>query len=88
MPSTPTPPFVRAQLKVELTKHEMTRRELADRLPQSYDAVLNWIKGETPMTIENLHQISDAIGIRLRDWMSDAAELEEETHRRQSPEAS
>ena len=41
--------------------------ELAERIGVSRQTVNNWINGRRDITVGRLHEVADALGVRIRD---------------------
>ena len=62
-----------AELRAEMARQGVSRRQLADRIGESHVTVGRWVKGETPVSLDALDSMCRALGLTIADLL-DAVE--------------
>lgn len=71
---------IAGEIRAELGRQNHSRRWLADQIGQSHVTVARWVKGEGPMSFDNLDAICEALHISVADLLA-AADTAQESRR-------
>lgn len=72
---------IAAEIRAELGRQQLSRRQLADKIDQNHVTVSRWVKGDGPMSFEALDAICEALGINVADVLAAADRQRSDTSR-------
>ena len=67
MPKANFDDLLRAEIRAEMGRQELTQQALADRLGWTLSTLHRRLKGHAPLSAEHLHQIAGALGVQVTD---------------------
>lgn len=72
--------LVAEEVRAAQGRQRVTGRELARRVGEPNTTVARWLRGDTPMGVDELDAVADALGVEVSDLI--AAAKEEQRRRR------
>jgi transcriptional regulator with XRE-family HTH domain len=80
METQPLAPFVAAEIRAEMARQNLTSAALALRVGRPKQTVHRWTAGQTPVAVDDLPAVCEALGITLVELFTSAVVRRDREH--------